>query len=682
MRTNKYSPYNPKEHEEKIYRLWEKSGVFKPKIRKGMKPFVISMPPPNVTAKLHIGHGLVTTLEDIMIRYHRMKGEPVLWLPGTDHAGIATQNVVERELAKEGKTKEDLGREKFLRRIWQWVNKHGDEILKQLKRLGASADWSRSRFTLDAGLSLAVKKAFDRLKKEGLVYRGEYLVNLCVRCGTAVADDEVEYEEEKGKLWYLRYPLKSGRGFIEVATTRPETMLGDTAVAVHPTDKRYRKLIGRKLLLPLTKREIPIIADKVVDKGFGTGAVKVTPAHDKNDYEIGLRHNLPTVSVIGPNGRMTKEAGKGFAALKVAEARRLVLERLREKKLLVREVEITHSVGRCYRCKTPIEPQISKQWFVKMKPLAGPALKAVKEGRIKFIPKRFEKVYSHWLTNIRDWCISRQIWWGHPIPVKGEKSVLDTWFSSALWPFSTLGWPKETPDYKRFFPTTVMETGYDIIFFWVARMIMMSLKLTGKVPFETVYLHGLIRDERGRKMSKSLGNVIDPTHLIDQYGADAVRWSLIIGNTPGNDLNFSEERAKSARNFVNKLWNIARFIELNQGKTKEDQKNLSLKDKEILKTTAGLVQEIGKQMENFRFSLAAEKLYDFTWHTFADKYIETSKNQLAQGGEVAARTRFVLRSVFADLLRLLHPFTPFITEIIWQKLKLSKELLIAERWPK
>ncbi len=683
-KSHPYSPYNPAEHEARIYRLWERSGAFRPRLKKGRQPFVIAMPPPNVTDKLHIGHGLFVTLQDIMIRYHRLKGEPTLWVPGTDHAGIATQNVVEKILAKEGKRKENLGKERFLERVRQWAKERGDEILHQLRRLGASADWTRQRFTLDRTLSQAVKEAFRRLRKEGLIYRGEYLVNWCVRCGTAVADDEVEYQERKSKLWYLRYPLVRGQGGIPVATTRPETMLGDAAVAVHPSDPRYKKLIGQKVSLPLTGREIPVVADRAVDREFGTGAVKITPAHDRRDYELALKHKLPMMMVIGSDGRMTEKAGREFEGLRISEAREKILRQLKERGLLIKEVPYTHSVGSCYRCGTTIEPLISKQWFVSMKPLVRPAIEAVERGKIRFVPKRFEKVYFQWLKNVRDWCISRQLWWGHPIPIRGEKDVLDTWFSSALWPFSIFGWPRRTKELKLFFPTTVMETAYDIIFFWVARMIIMSLKLTGQIPFRTVYFHGLVRDQEGRKMSKSLGNVVDPGWLIDQYGADAVRLSLILGNAPGHDLNFSEAKARFARNFVNKLWNIGRFLELNRGRSVRPGQGGFRSDpagKKILRTWQKAKTTVERQLHDFRFSLAVERLLNFAWHELADQYIEAAKKPLAQGGEKAARTRGVLRQVFAELLIMLHPFAPFITEVLWQRLKFSKKLLISERWP-
>jgi len=675
--------YDPGE-EPSIYRLWEKSGAFVPRIKKGKKPFVISMPPPNVTDRLHIGHALTATLQDIMIRYYRMKGEPTLWLPGTDHAGIATQNVVEKELAKKGKTKEDLGRQKFVEKIWEWVEEYGDTILSQLKRLGASADWSRQRFTLDRGLSNAVNVAFNRLKRKGLIYRGKYLINWCPRCQTAVADDEVEYKEEKGFLWYIRYPLCGEKGFIEVATTRPETMLGDTAVAVHPQDERYKKLVGKKVELPLTRRKIPIVADRRVDKEFGTGAVKVTPAHDRSDYEMGLKHNLPLILVIGTDGKMTKEAGKGFAGLTIKKARERILKSLKEKHFLVKEKKYLHRVGRCYRCGTAIEPLISKQWFVKMEPLARPAIRAVEQGRIRFVPKRFEKTYFYWLRNIRDWCVSRQLWWGHRIPIPGEKDVLDTWFSSALWPFSTLGWPKKTADFEYFFPTTVMETGYDIIFFWVARMIMMSLVLTGEIPFKVVYLHGLIRDKQGRKMSKSLGNAMDPTVLIERYGADALRMSLVVGNSPGNDLKFSEKKTEGFRNFANKIWNAGRFMTLvvgakPTGVSREELRKFAGKELVKFERTRA---EITKLLENFKFSQAGEKLYEYFWHEFCDQYIETYKPYLAKTGREAKLASALLHFLYSNLLKLMHPFVPFVTEAIWQKLYSQEGLLITQKWPR
>ena len=707
--------YNPKEHEAGIYKKWEEAGVFTPKVGKNppggetLRPFVIAMPPPNVTGKLHMGHALTTAVEDILVRFHRMNGEPTLWIPGTDHAGIATQAVVERYLAKQGKSKKELGREEFTREIWKWKEEYGGTILRQLRTLGASCDWSRERFTLDEGLSKAVREAFVHLYNKGLIYRGDYLVNWCPRCGTAVADDEVEYQTEKGKLWFIKYPLVGNDKSITVATTRPETMLGDTAVAVNPDDSRYKDLVGEKVKLPLTEREISIIVDRAVDKEFGTGAVKVTPAHDKSDWEIGQKHRLPVINVIGEDWRMSEKAGENYVGLKVNEARKKVLEDLKNLNLIEKEQEFEHNVGRCYRCESIIEPLISKQWFVKMKPLAEKAMEAVKSGQIKILPKRFEKVYFHWLENIRDWCISRQLWWGHQIPVwyKGEEihvgvkapegegwkqdeDVLDTWFSSSLWPFSTLGWPgkgreagggrQEANDYEYFYPTTVMETGYDILFFWVARMIMMGLELTGKPPFETVYLHGLVRDESGRKMSKSLGNVLNPEDLIEKYGADALRLSLVVGNSAGNDSKYNESKIQGYRNFTNKIWNAARFVAINSQQSTINNEQLTQKDRKEIQLLQEIIKKVTENMKNFQISQAGEELYEYFWHHFCDKIIEEQKERLK--GPEKENAQYLLKTILVACLKMLHPFAPFVTEAIWQEMNLNKKMLISEEWPK
>lgn len=669
--------YQPEKYEKDIYALWEKGGYFKPKIARSKNPFVIPMPPPNVTGELHIGHALTATLEDILIRYHRMGQEPALWIPGVDHAGIATQVVLEHELEKEGKTRFDLGREKFIKRIWEWIEKYGHVIDDQHKRLGASADWTRRGFTLSPDYQEAVKNAFQILWEKKLIYQGERIINWCPRCGTAISDLENEYEEEKGTIYYLNY------GIIDVATTRPETIFADVAVAVNPRDNRYKKLIGKVATLPLTGKKLPIIQDTTIDKDFGTGALKVTPAHDELDFEIGERHKLPRPQVIDFDGKMKKGefVPKKYWGMTAEEARLAVVRDLKKEGLIKKEQKITHARGHCQRCATLTEPLISKQWFVKMKPLAEPAIKAVKEGKVKIVPKRFEKVYFHWMENIRDWCISRQVWWGHKIPIPGETDVLDTWFSSSLWPFATLGWPKKTSDLAYFYPATVLETGYDILFFWVARMIIMGLALTGKVPFEIVYLHGLVRDKRGRKMSKTLGNVIDPLFYVEKYGADALRFSLVVGTTPGNDMRLSEEKIIGYRNFANKIWNIARFILSHAGKTEVFHSPTHEDDKWIISELQKTKEFVSESLDNFRLSPAGEEIYDFIWHKFADIYIEKTKNRRA---DAQPTLLFVLQ----ESLKLLHPFMPFVTEIIWQIARkkdtgmFKEKALIIASWPK
>jgi len=692
--------YDPKTVERALYDWWEAQGYFKPRLVEGRRPFVISMPPPNVTGKLHLGHAMTASIEDLMIRYHRMRGDPTLWVPGSDHAGIATQNVVERELAKEGKTRHDLGREAFVARVWQWKEKYGGLITQQHRRLGVSCDWERERFTLDEGLSRAVREAFVRLYEKGLIYRGTYLVNWCPRCTTAISDLEVIHREEVTKLWYIRYPLAGRPGeYVTVATTRPETMLGDTAVAVNPEDGRYRGLVGQSLILPLVGRVIPIIADDVVDPRFGTGAVKVTPAHDPVDYELGQRHHLEAIDVMTDDGRMNERAG-AFAGQTQAEARRNVVAELERQGLLEKIEDYRHAVGHCQRCDSLVEPRISTQWFARMKPLAEPALQAVRDGRIRIIPERFEKVYFNWLENIRDWCISRQLWWGHRIPVWycqgcGEEivsvtdpatcpqcggaalyqdpDVLDTWFSSGLWPFSTLGWPEDTEDLRTFYPTSVMETGYDILFFWVARMIMLGLEMTGQAPFHTVYLHGLVRDEYGQKMAKSKGNVIDPIEIMDEYGTDAVRFSFLTGSTPGNDMKLSRTRLEANRNFANKIWNAARFVvsnlEVGAGSPRPEAPE-TLADRWIQSRLQRLTADVTRLIDEYQFGEAGRQIYDFLWGEFADWYIEISKVRLYGDDPTAAATaRRVLVTVLEQALRLLHPFMPFVTETIWQSLK-------------
>lgn len=676
--------YKPHEVEERIYKFWEEGGYFKPKIDKKKKPFVIVQPPPNVTGELHVGHALTATIQDILIRYHRMKGDPTLFLPGVDHAGIATQYILEKELKKVGKTRFDLGREKFTERIWAWIDKYGQRIDQQHRRLGVSVDWSRKRFTFDKDYQKAVKVAFKKLYHDGLIYRGERIINWCPRCQTAISDLENVYKEEKGHLYFIGYPLKGDQGSITVATARPETMLGDTAVAVNPKDRRYEKLVDHKTILPLIKREIPIISDEAVDPEFGTGAVKVTPAHDPVDFEIGERHHLGKIKVIGEDGKITKE-GHRYQGLTTGEARQKILADLKKAGFLEKTADYTHNVGHCQRCDTVTESLTSKQWFVKMQPLSDSALKAVEEGRIKIVPKRFEKIYFNWVKNIRDWCISRQIWWGHKIPIKDEEDVLDTWFSSSLWPFATLGWPKKTADFSYFYPTTILETGYDILFFWAARMIMMGLYLTKKEPFKIVFLHGMVRDVLGRKMSKTLGNVMDPLELVDKYGADALRMGLISGTTPGNDMRLYEEKILGYRNFANKIWNIARFINLNFEKIDRKVPNLleiknkiKTEDERILSDLDTLKKTVTGAIERYRLSDAGQLVYKFLWHEFADVYLEESKPRLLKNDVIALS---VLQLVFTETLKLLHPFMPHITEELWGKLKKKEGALINSSWP-
>ena len=736
--------YEPQQVEQRLYEWWESQGFFTPEIDPGRKPFTISMPPPNVTGELHMGHAMFVTIEDVIVRWHRMLGEPTLWLPGTDHAGIATQMQVERQLRKEGTSRQAIGREEFLRRTWAWKEKYGGEITRQLRRLGASCDWTRERFTLDPGLSRAVRAAFKRLYDDGLIYRGTYLVNWSPNLQTAVSDLEVEREERQGTLWYVRYPLEplagnhepgtageaagarfEGRGsgewgsgrwaegfteFITVATTRPETILGDTAVAVHPEDDRYWHLVGRTAILPAIGRRIPIIADEYVDPSFGTGAVKITPAHDPNDYQIGLRHNLPMINIMNKDATLNEQAGP-YAGQDRFEARKNLLADLEKEGLLVKSEPHMMVVGISQRGGEIIEPLLSEQWFVRTRPLADLALAAVREGRTRIIPERFEKVYFHWLEHIEDWCISRQLWWGHRIPVwytpdgqmivpgpddpdpQGEgivqdPDVLDTWFSSALWPFSTLGWPDQTPDYLYFYPTSVMETGYDILFFWVARMMMMGCYLTGQEPFHTVYLHGLVRDKQGRKMSKSYGNVVNPLEVVEQYGTDALRFTLATSGTPGQDINLNPERIEAARNFANKLWNITRFVlskwqlaayslqlaeSLPQAAIDDRQSVMTLADRWILSRYHRLVAEVDRLMRSYNFGEAGRQIQEFLWNEFADWYVEVAKVQLEGSVEQQATTRAILFTVLEGSLRLLHPFMPFVTEEAWQYLTKNEE---------
>lgn len=705
--------YDPHKVENKWYKLWEETGYFRAPVENigERKPFSVVMPPPNVTGSLHLGHALDNTLQDILVRWHRMRGDATLWLPGTDHAGIATQARVEEELAKEGLTKYDLGREKFLERVWAWKEEYGTRITQQLRRLGASCDWSRERFTMDAGCSRAVREVFVRLYQEGLIYRGDYIINWCPRCATVISDIEVEHEEEPGYLWYILYPFKEGQGGITVATTRPETMLGDTAVAVHPDDGRYRKFIGRTVILPLLNREIPVIADEYVDPSFGTGAVKITPAHDPNDFEVGKRHGLPSITVIGKDAIMTAEAGP-YRGLDRYACREKVVKDLETQGYLLKVEEHTHAVGHCYRCGTVIEPLVSPQWFVRMKPLAQPAIQAALEGRVRFVPERFTKIYLNWLENIRDWCISRQLWWGHRIPVwycqqcgevicstedpiecpacrstalEQDPDVLDTWFSSALWPFSTMGWPDKTPELALYYPTSVLVTGRDIIFFWVARMLFMGLKFMGEVPFREVLIHGLVLDAQGRKMSKSLGNGVDPMDVIEEYGADTLRFTLITGNTPGNDLRFHPERLESTRNFCNKIWNAARFVLLNlkDYDPEGERAPYTLPDRWILSRLNTIMDEVTKNMEDYEIGEAARNLYEFFWGEFCDWYIELTKVRLyGEDKQARATAQRVLLEVLETFLKLLHPFMPFITEEIWHYLPGERASIMISPWPK
>jgi valyl-tRNA synthetase len=712
VKNNLPKTYNPKEFEDKLYSFWNDKGYFKAHVNKDKKSFSIMMPPPNVTGNLHLGHALNGTIQDILIRWKRMEGYEALWLPGTDHASISTEAKVVDKLKKEGKSKEKLGREKFLEEAWNWTEKYGGNIKEQFKKLGASCDWSRERFTLDKGLSDAVEEVFVRLYNKGLIYRGNRIINWCPNCKTALSDAEVEHEDTEGKLWYIRYPIKGEKEFITIATTRPETMLGDLAVAVNPKDERYKNLIGKTLILPLVNKEIPIIADEYVDMDFGSGAVKITPSHDPNDFEVGLRHNLGQFKIFNDDATINKNGGK-YEGLDRYEARNKIIEDLKSEGYLTDIKEHMHSVGHCERCHTIVEPIISRQWFVKMEPLAEPALKAYEDGQFKFIPDRFGKIYTNWLENIRDWCISRQLWWGHRLPVYyckdcGEVVVskdkpkecpkckskniyqdpdtLDTWFSSALWPFSTLGWPEETEDLKYFYPTDVLVTGYDIIFFWVVRMVFSALEQTGEVPFDNVFLTGLVRDSQGRKMSKSLGNGIDPLDVIDKYGADALRFTLVTGNSPGNDMRFYMERVESSRNFANKLWNATRFVMMNIDEDIKsydfDTGDLEEEDKWILSRKNNVVREITENLDKYELGMAAQKIYDFIWDEFCDWYIEIVKGRLYGTERKTKETaQKVLLIVLKDILKMLHPFMPFITEEIWRYLPDEEKPLIISSWP-
>lgn len=703
--------YDPRKVEEKWYPFWEKKGYFHQEVDQSKEPFSIVMPPPNVTGALHLGHAIDNTIQDILTRFKRMQGYNTLWLPGTDHAGIATQAKVEEQLAKEGTNRHELGREKFLERVWDWKEQYGGRITQQLRRIGASCDWSRERFTMDEGCSKAVREVFVDLYNKGLIYRGNYIVNWCPHCHTTISDIEVEHVDREGNLWHLRYPVKDSDEFLVVATTRPETMLGDTAVAVHPEDERYQHLIGKTILLPLVNREIPIIADEYVDREFGTGAVKITPAHDPNDFEVGLRHNLPSIAVMDKEARMNEQAGI-YLGMERYAARKEIVKDLDAQGTLVKVDPHQHAVGECYRCSTVIEPMVSKQWFVKMAPLAQPAMDVVRDGILEFVPDRFAKIYLSWLENIRDWCISRQLWWGHRIPVwycedcgaeisakedpevcpkcgskhlQQDPDVLDTWFSSGLWPFSTMGWPEQTPELKQFYPTSVLVTGRDIIFFWVARMIFTGLEFMKEVPFEKVMIHGLVLDAQGRKMSKSLGNGVDPIEVIDQYGADTLRFMLITGNTPGNDLRFQPERLEATRNFSNKIWNASRFVLLNlQGYEEAPRGELQLADRWILSRYEVTVQAVTKALERFDLGEAGRLLYEFIWNEVCDWYIELAKGRLYDKDHPEARhtVQSVLLEVLEGTMRLLHPFMPFITEEIWHNLPVEGDSIMVQSYPK
>ncbi|AUS97845.1 valine--tRNA ligase [Clostridium thermosuccinogenes] len=704
--------YEPKQVEDRLYKEWMEKGYFHAEVDRNKKPFTIVIPPPNITGQLHMGHALDNTLQDILIRWKRMQGFCTLWLPGTDHASIATEAKIVEAMAKEGLTKEMIGREKFLERAWDWKKHYGGRIVEQLKKLGSSCDWERERFTMDEGLSRAVKEVFIRLYKKGLIYRGERIINWCPKCSTSISDAEVEYEEQQGNFWHIKYPVKDSDEYIIIATTRPETMLGDTAVAVHPEDERYKHLVGKMVVLPLVNREIPIIADEYVEKDFGTGAVKITPSHDPNDFEVGLRHNLSQIRVMNDDATMNENAGQ-YQGMDRYEARKQIVKDLESQGLLVKIEEHTHNVGTCYRCSTVIEPLISKQWFVKMKPLAEPAIEIVKNGTISFVPERFSKIYFNWMENIQDWCISRQLWWGHRIPayycqecgymtvdydmpdvcpkcgsqrIEQDPDTLDTWFSSALWPFSTLGWPDETEDLKYFYPTDVLVTGYDIIFFWVARMIFSGVEHMGKEPFKYVFIHGIVRDSLGRKMSKSLGNGIDPLEIIDKYGTDALRFALTIGNSPGNDLRFSDEKLESSRNFANKIWNASRFVLMNFDEnvdfSKVDEGKFALPDKWIMSRVNTLVKEVTENLDKFELGIALQKIYEFIWDEFCDWYIELVKPRLYDREmEGRLEAQYVLNYVLGTAMKLLHPFMPFITEEIYRHLINDDESIMISQWP-
>lgn len=703
--------YDPQSVEDRLYKFWVDGGYFHAKADPDKDPYTIVIPPPNITGQLHMGHALDETLQDILIRFRRMQGRAALWLPGTDHASIATEAKIVAAMAEEGITKDDIGREKFLERAWEWKRKYGGRIVEQLKKLGSSCDWDRERFTLDEGCNKAVNEVFVRLYEKGLIYRGEKIINWCPHCLTSISDAEVEYEDQAGHFWHIRYPFADGSGYMNIATTRPETLLGDTALAVNPNDERYKDVVGKKVILPLVHREIPVVADDYVEMDFGTGVVKITPAHDPNDFEVGLRHDLPVINVMTDDAHIVDDYPK-YAGMDRYEARKAIVADLEAEGALIKVEDYSHNVGVCYRCHTTVEPRVSKQWFVKMEPLAKPAIKAVREGEVKFVPERFDKIYFNWMENIKDWCISRQLWWGHRIPawycadcgetivakeephkcpkcggehLNRDEDTLDTWFSSALWPFSTLGWPDNTDDLKYFYPTNTLVTGYDIIFFWVARMIFSGIEYTGQVPFNTVLIHGIVRDAQGRKMSKSLGNGVDPLLEIEKYGADALRFSLATGNSPGNDMRYIPERVESSRNFANKLWNASRFILMN---LPDEQPapylpdDLALEDKWMLSKYNKLVKDVTDNLDRFEIGIAVQKLYDFIWDVFCDWYIELCKVRLnSDDADAATTARAVLVYVMSGMLQLLHPFMPFITEEIWQSLPHDGDSIMVSKWP-
>ena len=711
MSKNLEKTYNPKEIEAKLYEKWCEEKYFHAEVDRSKKPFTTVMPPPNITGKLHMGHALDNTLQDILIRYKRMQGYNALWIPGTDHAAISTEVKVTNQLKAEGIDKKELGREGFLKRTWQWKEEYAGTIEGQLKKLGVSCDWDRERFTMDEGCSNAVKEVFIRLHEKGFIYKGSRIINWCPVCKTSLSDAEVEHEEQAGHFWHIKYPIVGTERFLEIATTRPETLLGDTAIAVHPDDDRYKDIVGKNVILPLVGREIPIVADAYVDKEFGTGAVKITPAHDPNDFEVGKRHNLPEINILNDDATIVEGYGR-YSGMDRYEARKAIVEDLEKEGYLVSIEEHVHNVGTHDRCKTTVEPMIKPQWFVKMDELAKPAINAIKTGELKFVPERFGKIYLNWLENIRDWCISRQIWWGHRIPayycdecgevvvarempekcphcgcthLTQDEDTLDTWFSSALWPFSTLGWPEETEDFKYFYPTDVLVTGYDIIFFWVIRMVFSGYAHTGKAPFHTVLIHGLVRDSQGRKMSKSLGNGIDPLEVIDEYGADALRLTLITGNAPGNDMRFYNERVESSRNFANKVWNASRFIMMNMEDkviSKPDEADFEVTDKWILSKVNTLAKDVTENMDKFELGIAVQKVYDFIWEEFCDWYIEMVKPRLYNDEDTTkAAALWTLKTVLGGALKLLHPYMPFITEEIYCTLNPEEESIMIASWP-
>ena len=702
--------YDPSSFEDRLYKTWSERGYFKPSDDRNAPTYSIVIPPPNITGQLHMGHALDNTLQDVLVRYKRMKGFSTLWVPGTDHASIATEAKIVEAMRREGITKDDIGRDGFLERAWAWKRTYGGRIVEQLKKLGSSCDWSRERFTMDEGCSEAVREVFVRLYEKGLIYRGKRIINWCPKCLTSISDAEVEYEEQPGHFWHIRYPFEDGSGYVEIATTRPETLLGDTAVAVHPDDERYKNIVGKMLILPLVGRRIPVVADEYVERDFGTGCVKITPAHDPNDFEVGKRHGLEVLDMLTDDAKITDDY-PAYAGMDRYEARKKIVADLEEQGCLISVEDHVHNVGTCYRCGTTVEPKASLQWFVKMEPLARPAIDAVRDGRIKFVPERFEKNYLHWMENIRDWCISRQLWWGHRIPayycadcgetvvakeapercpkcggtsLSQDPDTLDTWFSSALWPFSTMGWPDDTDDLRRFYPTSTLVTGYDIITFWVSRMIFSGLEYTGKIPFDTVLIHGLVRDAQGRKMSKSLGNGIDPLEIISKYGADALRYALATGNSPGNDMRFSDEKIEAARNFANKLWNAARFVMMNLTIDKialPDEGDLAIEDKWILTKLKKTAAAVSQNLDRFEIGIALSILYDFVWDVYCDWYIELAKPSMnAENSKRSENTQNVLAYVLREILTMLHPFMPFITEEIYTNLPDADETIMLRRF--